>query len=382
MSTRVKLTLLSTRIDLLAALILVFSAVVLFAAPSAAQTTSLPDSGIVHSDSCAHSHQAADTTSAAAAGETQQPSNPEGREGAVNAGTQQRKAPPTLFDYLFSPKYLVSFSLMAIALVLLFIRRINLWVRIGFLAVSFVLFGLDIFFPLHPSPMCAVTKLFMFKFTQGKFFAPFIGIFLAIFIPTILGRKLFCGWVCPLGALQEVVNKIPFKPRLRKFNFTAFNAIRFALLLMFILTFFFVKDQIGYLAQEAGNVPENLASAYSAYSVYDPINFFELLHWNITTLWWVMMAILVAASLVLYRPFCYSVCPVGAVSWLLEKVAPGRIRIDHSRCTKCEDCVEQSPCPTIKPLLEGRNLTLPDCTSCGECIRTCKQKAIKFSFTR
>ena len=294
------------------------------------------------------------------------------------------KGPPLgTLDFLMSSKYLAWFGMMVVGVVLLLLKAINRWVRLGMLLVAFVLFGLDYIFMIHPSPMCGVTKLFTFKFTSGSFVPIFLAIFLAIFVTSLLGRKLFCGWVCPLGAFQELFNKIPFKPRWKQFNFGMFNAVRFALLAMFFLTFFDIKSYLTYFAQDIGNVPPDLLTAYSAYSVYDPINYFELLHWGGSDVrWWIMMIILIIASLALYRPFCYSICPIGAISWLLEKIAPGHVRIDRKLCNDCQICVIKSPCPTIKPLLEGKDFTLPDCTSCGECINTCSRKAITFGFRR
>jgi len=302
-------------------------------------------------------------------------------EGAAEAAKAEQ--PPGFWNFLFTGKHFWFLALMLVGVALLLFKKVNVWVRAGMMAVAFVLFGLDWLYPLHPSPMCAVTKLFMFRFTQGQFFPVFSALLLAMIVPSLIGRKLFCGWVCPLGAFQELINKIPFKPRWKQFNFTAFNTVRMALLVMFVLTFFLVKSQIADLASEIGaDASSRTLQMFSAYSVYGPINFFELLHWNIDALFVVMMSILVLASLVLYRPFCYAICPIGAITWALERIAPGRVRVDHSACTECGDCITKSPCPTIAKLVDPKTKAAPDCTSCGECLTTCPTQAISFRFRR
>ncbi|MCK4858247.1 MAG: 4Fe-4S binding protein [candidate division Zixibacteria bacterium] len=305
----------------------------------------------------------------------------EKQRGQSRGRSEQRQA-PTWLDVLLTGKYLAFLILMLVGVSLLLGRWVNVWVRIGMMAVAFVLFGLDYFFPLHPSPMCGLTKLFMFRFTWGQFFPAFIAVVVAMLLPSLIGRKLFCGWVCPLGAVQELINKIPFKPRFKQFPFGIFNAVRMSLLALFVLTFFAVKDHVAFLAERVGaDLTERTWTVFSAYNIYEPINFFELLHWHIDTLFIIMAVVLVIASLMLYRPFCYLICPVGAITWLFEKIAPLRVRIDYDMCIDCGECVKKSPCPTIKPMHEKKKV-LPDCTSCGECVRTCEENAITFGFGR
>jgi polyferredoxin len=294
----------------------------------------------------------------------------------------QARQAPTILDSVLTTKFAAIAILGLLGFALLLGRSVSVPIRVGALLVAFVLFGLDLLFPLHPSPMCASTKLFMFRFTMGRWMPAFLALFGIIVVLSLVARKLFCGWVCPLGAVQELINRIPFKWRRKKFSFVAFNSLRMGLLVLFFLTFFAVRDQVGALAEQNGaSLDERLWGAFSSYSVYGPLNMFELLHWHIDTLFIIMSTVLVVASLALYRPFCYAICPIGAISWLLEYVTPGRVRVNQTTCTDCGDCSEASPCPTIDKLVDGRKI-VPDCTSCGICIRACPEKAISLSWSR
>jgi len=356
------------------ALFLLFAASL--AGPESIQPTNEPTQTITHDSTCTHGQsdstisaesQSADSTAAA----------------TVTEKKESDQLPPDLSDFLLTGKYFAFLILMILGLALLLGSWVNNWIRIGVLLTAFVLFGLDFFYPLHPSPMCGPTNLFMFKITRGQFFPAFLATTIAVLVPNLVGRKLFCGWVCPLGALQDLINRIPFKYRWKQFSFAAFNSVRMSLLVLFIATFFAVKNQIAYLGERLElDTSTGLFSSLSAYNVYDPINFFELLHWQVDTLFIIMFAILILASLMIYRPFCYGICPIGAITWLFEFIAPGRIRIDHAKCTDCGMCVEESPCPTIKKLIDEKVRVHPDCTSCGECLNTCDEDAISFSFTR
>ncbi len=367
---------------------------------------------------------------------------------------------PGVLEFFQSGKYLVYLILAGAGLILLFIRRINLWVRIGFMLAAFIIFGLESFsisgtflgellaalgtfllvafgkrhrltgivfiafgaivaiadlvsgfsisaYPMHPSPMCASTKLFMFGMVRGVIFPGLLAGFLGIIIPSLIGRKLFCGWVCPLGALQDLTNKIPFRWRYKNFSFLLFNSVRMTLLAFFFLTFFAVRNHILWLSEKVeADATSDIWIGFSSFNIYESVNFFELFHqmsyiydrtielitgmisfeiWydmisvDVEIMFFVMIGILLIASLFLYRPFCYSICPIGAVTWLLEKIAPFRVRVDLNKCTSCGVCEKVSPCPTIKPLYQGASeMTLPDCTSCGECLNSCPVDAISF----
>lgn len=190
---------------------------------------------------------------------------------------------------------------------------------------------------------------------------------LALFcLLAIIGTKAVCGWVCPYGALQELLFKLPLLAawkKKHKLPFWPANAVRLGL---------FALCSAGL----AWNLFGLKQQGRAIYHVVNPFNLFEL-HFAALP-----VALYIAATLVLslffYRPHCYCVCPFGLATWLLEKISVFKIRINRQACTGCGACIRACPGAAMKGLYE--NAVFPaDCFSCGECLRVCSADALTYT---
>jgi polyferredoxin len=121
---------------------------------------------------------------------------------------------------------------------------------------------------------------------------------------------------------------------------------------------------------------------YGVY-LYEGINAFELLHWELNYFGVSLgIGLLLLVSLFYYRPYCYLVCPIGLASWVLERFSFVGIRFHQDRCTSCHACLKASPCPALEPLIEGKKGWIADCTSCGLCMIPCPEKALTFGLKK
>jgi polyferredoxin len=121
------------------------------------------------------------------------------------------------------------------------------------------------------------------------------------------------------------------------------------------------------------------AAGKMAYDWFNPFEFFHWSHLGSAAVWGPMAAV-VAASLFVYRPFCAMVCPIGLVTWLVERVSLGRIRVG-SACNDCGICVAKTDCQAM-PALVARKAIVPDCHGCGDCLGTCPKDALGFGWSR
>ncbi len=289
-----------------------------------------------------------------------------------------RKA-PTIFTFLGNPtfitKYIVMIIIGVIALLLLKTKRMNNGIKTILLLISTLLFGLSgnffNMFAMHPSPMC-VTKALLYGFG-----IPFAVTLFVILLLSLIGPRLFCAYVCPVGAIQELINMLTKKLKIKKFksNFTIAHIIR---LFLFVTFIFLSATAIIYSVYEGTKY---------AKSLYDYVNAFHGLEFGLEEnlieylIHYLPFLLTIIFAFKYYRPFCHFVCPIGLFTHWTEQVSLFKIQFNKNNCNSCNKCVKEAPCYAMKDILNSSTLR-PDCFTCNVCIESCDQNALEIGIKK
>ncbi len=76
---------------------------------------------------------------------------------------------------------------------------------------------------------------------------------------------------------------------------------------------------------------------------------------------------------------CTAYCPIGVVANVFGKISPFRLRIDDA-CTSCRKCSMVCRYDALRPENIDRKQPGLSCTLCGDCIGSCKNSTIHYSF--
>ena len=205
----------------------------------------------------------------------------------------------------------------------------------------------------------------------NKFTFYVIGFFLLF--GALFGR-LICGWLCPFGLVQDLLHKIPFPKKLRRLpGDRVLKYLKYVILVGFVIVLpLTVLDIVGqgqpwfckYICPSG-----TLFAGIPLIASNPPLR--AALGWLFT---WkaAILAALLLLSIVVYRPFCRYLCPLGAIYGLFNPVALYRFRIDAEKCTQCGAC--QRTCKLDIPVWQTPNS--PECIRCGDCRRACPHGAV------
>lgn len=248
------------------------------------------------------------------------------------------------------------------------------WVQLGFLIVWLAPLGKW----LHAIPACVfhcyACPLSSFACPVGLL-ANYAALFPAVVvIPWLvigvlliaggLVGSMICGWVCPFGLVQDWLARAG--PR-RKLNVPGWLANgRYVVLVFLVLALPIYLGARGLLYEEQPLTickicPAGALEAGLPYSIRD------LLTGGGWTMGWFKLGVLVVflgAALMIHRPWCRVLCPLGGVLALMNRLSLFRLRVDPVRCTRCNLCRRR--CPVQEPPVER-----PDshrCIRCLECV--------------
>ncbi len=190
------------------------------------------------------------------------------------------------------------------------------------------------------------------EFVQKIHISAFILMSIVIIL-TILFGPVFCGWVCPLGTIQEWVGKLGRKIFKRKYN--QMIPVRLDKVLRYMR--FGVLIWVVYVTAKSG---------YLIFESYDP-------YYALFTFWSekaALTAVLILVftlilSLFVERPWCKYACPYGALLGLSNKIRIFKIYRAPSTCISCNKC--KNNCPMNIPVSQKEKITSTHCISCYEC---------------
>ena len=194
----------------------------------------------------------------------------------------------------------------------------------------------------------ATVGTFVQKIHESAFVLMVIG-----FVLAILFGPVFCGWVCPLGTIQEWVAKWGKKLFKRRYNH--FVPARIDSVLRYAR--YLVLAWVVYVTATSGTL---------IFADYDP--YFALFNFWSTEVSWTALGILgltLGLSLFVERPWCKYACPYGAVLGITNLFRVFKIKRAESTCKADGAC--SIMCPMNIPVDTVKTVRDHQCISCLEC---------------
>ncbi|KAF0219784.1 MAG: 4Fe-4S [Geobacteraceae bacterium] len=188
-------------------------------------------------------------------------------------------------------------------------------------------------------------------------------IFLTIVGVSLLLKRSFCSWICPVGTLSELLWKSGFN--LFRRNFRPPQWLDVILRgIKYLLLFFFLYSILYKMPPQAVNS--------FIYSDYNKIADVRLLDFFLhpTGLSLGIIAFLFILSLSVRNPFCRFLCPYGALVGLISMLSPVKVMREKKSCVACGDCTQA--CPSNIRVMEKEQVTSSECIGCWRCISHCR----------
>lgn len=254
------------------------------------------------------------------------------------------------------------FALIIIVIGIQFIRFVDAYLQPAGAVLPTRPAGVEAFLPI--SALVAL-KAWIGTGTFDTIHPAGLVIFLAAMGTSLVLKRAFCSWICPIGTLSDALAFIGRK--LFKRNFQPPKWLDYALRsLKYILLFFFVVfifiGMSGRAAQSFLQTPYNMVADIKM------LQFF----FNLSILGISVLGVLAIASVFIQNFWCRYLCPYGALLGILSFLSPFKVKRNSETCIGCAQCTKA--CPNRIPVHQLATVRSVECTGCLNCVEACPVK--------
>jgi len=179
----------------------------------------------------------------------------------------------------------------------------------------------------------------------------------------VVAGRVFCGWACPMGTLQDFLARVR---KLRALKLPRFGkadhylkGLKYLLLVVTIAAFYLLNER--FAVPVRGHSNWSLDAVRVSWLTYDAASRVRV----------VILVAGVVLALGLARVWCRYLCPLGALLTIGNRISLLRLGRNMRLCSHCG-----------KYPRECRTYTTPgtaDCVICGDCIEGCPRRAVGFA---
>ena len=190
-------------------------------------------------------------------------------------------------------------------------------------------------------------------------------ILIGAIVASLLARKAFCSWVCPVGTLSRALEWIGRKTlwrRGRRLSVPRWLDLPLMSLKYLLLAFFAWLVLVQMPVEALGAF---MHSPYNVAADAKMLLFFR----DLSTLGAAVLGGLVVLSVVVKHFWCRYLCPYGALLGRASLLSPQRVVRDAATCNDCRACTRA--CPVEIPVHARGSVWTTECTGCLSCVSAC-----------
>jgi len=195
-----------------------------------------------------------------------------------------------------------------------------------------------------------------------------------LLVGTVFGRFI-CGYVCPMGLLQDLIYRIKTPKLILKLRFLRY--VKYGVLAVFVIILpLTVLNELSELGQPW--FCKYICPSGTIFGAIPLLTVNEHLRQFAGTQFIFKLSvaiIIVTAALFIFRIFCRVLCPLGAVYAVMNKISVLHMQCDRAKCVSCGKCSKACHIK-IEPVTQPNS---PECVRCGKCVNACPRKALHYT---